>query len=506
MLVATASEMRQIDRRAIEEMGIPGLILMENAGRAVAIEALEMNLAGSVLVLAGRGNNGGDGFVAARHLASAGLGVEVWLAGSPDDVKGDARTNLDIYRRMGLPLGIVGEAGDLRGPIERSGLVIDALLGTGFSGEPRQPFSGIIDLVNGSGKPVLAVDLPSGVDADTGQFSLAVNATVTVTLGLLKRGLLLYPGAERAGDIIVADISIPDQAVADQCLLVEVITEDLVRPAFHPRRVDAHKGDFGHVLVVAGSLGFSGAAALTALGALRSGAGLVTVAVPGCIQSSVAPVVKEAMTRGLPFDETGQVRADAADKVLDLAGKASVIAVGPGIGTGDGPRALVKELIVKSPVPLVVDADGLNNLVGVEIRRSDVVLTPHPGEMSRLIGLSIGEVQADRLGCATALSLKTAATVLLKGAPTIVASKGRCYLNLTGNPGMASGGSGDVLTGIIAALVAQGVEPDKAACAGAYVHGCAGDEALKIKGQRGMVSGDLVDCLPGTIACLEGHR
>ncbi|MEW6081881.1 MAG: NAD(P)H-hydrate dehydratase [Bacillota bacterium] len=503
MLVATAAEMREIDKRAMDT-GIPGLLLMENAGRAVAMEALGMEPQGPILVLAGKGNNGGDGFVAARHLHCQGVDVEICLVGRIDEVKGDARVNLEICRNMGLDVQEVPDPGEVLGLLPRAGLVVDALLGTGFSGVPRPPISSIISALNASGRPVLSVDIPSGVDADTGAADLAVRASLTVTFGLLKRGLLLYPGASCAGDVVVADISIPPSAVEAQGIKVRLVTEDLVKTLLPPRREDSHKGDFGHVLVLGGSLGFSGAAVLAAMGALRAGAGLVTVAVPSCIQHPVASSVKEAMTRGLPCGDDGRFRAEAAREVLEMAARAQVVAIGPGLGQGEGPRAVVREVLERCPVPVVLDADGLNNAVGLRPGGSRLVMTPHPGEMARLTRSTVQEVQRDRLFAATSLSEDTGSAVLLKGPPTVVAYGGLAYLNPTGNPGMASGGSGDVLTGIIAALMAQGLEPGEAAFLGAFLHGMAGDEALHEKGQRGMIAGDLLDHLPRVLGRLEG--
>jgi len=503
MLVATAAEMREIDKRAID-MGVQGLLLMENAGRAVAMEALGMQPQGPILVLAGKGNNGGDGFVAARHLHCQGMDVKICLVGTADEVNGDARVNLEICKRMGLDLREAQTPGEVLGLLPSAGLVVDALLGTGFTGAPRAPISSIISAVNASGRPVLAVDIPSGVNADTGAADLAVKASLTVTLGLLKRGLLLYPGASLAGDVVVADISIPPSAVEAQGIMVRLVTKELVKTLFLPRRGDSHKGDFGHVLVLGGSLGFAGAAVLAAMGALRSGAGLVTVAVPSCIQHPVASSVKEAMTRGLPCDDDGRLRAEAARDVMEMAGRVDVVAIGPGMGQGEGPRAVVGEVLEKCPVPVVLDADGLNNAVGLRPGGSRLVMTPHPGEMARLTGSTVQEIQRDRLAAATSLSSSTGSTVLLKGPPTVVAYEGRVYLNPTGNPGMATGGSGDVLTGIIAGLLAQGLEPGEAAFLGAFLHGMAGDEAMQEKGQRGMTAGDLLEHLPRVLGQVEG--
>ncbi len=516
MKVVTAREMREIDRRAIEELGLPGLLLMENAGLRVA-EAIRRcfgPLTGlRCAVFAGKGNNGGDGLVAARHLFNAGARVEVFLASELGKLQGDPLVNLKALQGCGVEVTeIRGRPGwELEACLDRAGVVVDALLGTGARGPMEGPLARIIEMINRTPGRVVAVDLPSGLDADTGRSDgPCVKADLTVTLGLPKRGLLLFPGAALAGRVWVADISIPRRAVEAQEIEVELLCRQEARALLPPRPADAHKGTFGHVLVVAGSPGMTGAAALAAGGALRSGAGLVTLAVPRGLQEIMAIKMTEVMTRPLGETAEGTLGAAAVGEVLELLAGRGVLAIGPGLSRHPETVRAVRELVARSPVPTVVDADGLNALAGVEgpPGRAGVplVLTPHPGELGRLMGCPASEVQADRVEAARRAARDLGATVVLKGARTVVAEPGgRCRLIPTGNPGMATGGSGDVLTGVIAALLAQGMPPFDAASLGAYVHGLAGDLAARDKGDRGLSAGDLVENLPAVFAALVYH-
>lgn len=523
MRLVTAGEMREIDRLAMEEYGIPGLLLMENAGRAVcqAVQDMLGRLKDRVvLVLAGRGNNGGDGFVAARHLLNAGARVRLMLAAEPDKVTGDARVNLDIWRRLGQKIYYLHDRNGLQ--VLQLGLmqadaVVDALYGTGFRGAIRDRVAKAVETVNESTSPVVAVDIPSGVEADTGRvYGPAVRATRTVTFGLPKLGLVLEPGASYAGEVIVADISLPR-------VLLEggrrfLLTRELVTSWLPPRAPEAHKGNFGHVLVVGGSRGMVGAACMAAMAALRVGAGLVTLAVPRSLQDVAASKITEAMTLGLPEVQEGHLGRTARDEIIHfLKRPGTVLALGPGLATHPETTALVCELVAEAEAPCVVDADGLNALaaamhaaagresaaadsgvVSLPVRpRGRLVLTPHPGEMARLLGVSSKEVQDDRLGTAERAAAGWNCTVVLKGARTVVAAPdGTTYVNVTGNPGMATGGSGDVLTGAVAGLLAQGLEPARAAAAAVYLHGRAGDLAAEAKGQMGLVASDILEWLP----------
>lgn len=518
MRVLNAEQMREADRVTIHELGIPSMVLMENAGRQVvaAMEATFDELdAMTVAVLSGRGNNGGDGFVIARTLQQRGVDVGVYVLGRIAEVRGDAKANLEILGRLGITVVEVGDesAWELHvGEIGKCDLIVDALLGTGL----REPLGGMYQTVvadiNSLGLPVVAVDLPSGLSSDTPQLiGDAVQASITVTLGAPKVSLVLPPAERLCGDLVIADIGIPlDVIDAVDGPRLELLTREAMRELVQPRAPESHKGDYGRVLVVAGSLGKTGAAHLAALGALRSGAGLVTVATPRSALPIVASLAPEYMT--IPLDEgpDGSVTADAVDRVL--AQQADVIAVGPGLGTGPGPRAFMHALVERSGVPLVIDADGLNAFEGdVErLRGRDgvaIVVTPHPGEMARLAGIPTEELQRDRLGVARAFATAQNVYLVLKGHRTLVATpEGRVSVNLTGNPGMATGGTGDVLTGMTAAWFAQLLDAEAAARLAVYLHGLAGDLSEADEGETAMTAGDVLAHLGDAVLELTARR
>jgi NAD(P)H-hydrate epimerase len=509
--LATAEEMRRADRRVTERYGVPSLLLMENAGRG-AVDALVRVLgpvAGRhVTVVCGRGNNGGDGFVAARHLQARGARVGAWLAGRAEEVRGDARVNLDAWRAGGGPFVEIAEAGGalegLREELARADVVVDALLGTGVRGAVTGVVAGAIDAVNGAGRPVCALDLPSGLPSDgEAPAGAVVRARLTVTFGLPKLGLAVPPGAALAGQLEVVDLGVPRAWLEDgiRTGLLEAADVAAVLP---PRPLDAHKGRYGHVLVVAGSLGKTGAAALACLGALRVGTGLVTCALPASQQPVVAGRVAEAMTEPLPETTARSLSAKAVERVLELLARMDAAVVGPGVGLDAETQSGVRDLIRQAERPLVVDADALTALAGrLGVLREAAgprLLTPHPGEAARLLGVDVTVVQADRVGTARRLAGETGAAVALKGARTVVATPdGEAAVNPTGNPSMASGGTGDVLTGIAGGLLAQGVPPTAALRAAVYLHGLAGDLAAEARGVAGVLAGDLADALPGAI-------
>lgn len=515
MRVVTAAEMRSIDHRAGQAYGIPSIILMENAGIAVcrvALDMLRFPQGKVVLVVAGRGNNGGDGFVAARHLYLAGAKVKVVMVADPDSMIGDARVNFDIWLRLGQKVYDLQDRNGmqvLQLGLMQADLVIDAIYGTGFRGALKDKVRRIIELINESGKPVLAVDVPSGVEADTGKTNgLCVRAAKTVTFGLPKLGLVLDPGASFAGEVQVEGISLPPDLLADGGTRF-LLTPRLVGRWFTPRSADAHKGDFGHVLIVAGSRGMTGAASLAAEAALRAGAGLVTVALPESQQPVIASRLVEAMTLPLPETPDGTLALAARDHLLERAARCSVMALGPGLSTHPETQELAREVVLGSAVPCVVDADGLNAFAGtapgLKYARGPLVVTPHPGEMARLLGISAQKVQSERLAVAEQTARDWDCVTVLKGARTIVAGAAGTFVNPSGNPGMATGGSGDVLTGVIAGLIAQGLDPLHAAAAGAFAHGAAGDAACRDKGQRGLIAGDTVRMLPEILKRLESE-
>lgn len=514
MRLVTAQEMREIDRQAIEEYGIPGLLLMENAGRQVA-EAVRRrlgNVSGKrVVVLCGKGNNGGDGLVAARHLLQAGAVVKVFFICEPEEITGDARVNFQIWERLGQQVyRLLGSSNGLqllKVALINADAVVDALYGTGFRGRLSDRLSKAVEAVNASGKFVVAVDIPSGLEADTGRVNgPCIRADVTVTFGLPKLGLVLEPGADYTGKVAVADISLPRVLTEKTGPGRYLLNRKLVASWFSRRPVTAHKGNFGRVLVVGGSRGMLGAACLAASAALRSGAGLVTLAVPGSLQDTAAAKLTEAMTCGLPETAEGSLSRGAGPVVMDYLTRSTVLALGPGLSQHPETVSLVRELVQASGRPLVLDADGLNAFAGeAELlagRQEPLVVTPHPGEMARLLNVEVGAVEANRVKIAEQAARRWGCVAVLKGARTVVAGPdGYTGVNSTGNPGMATGGTGDVLTGVIAALLAQGLDPFRAAAAGVYLHGRAGDIAAREKGEMGLVAGDLLSFLP--LACRE---
>ena len=507
MKIATAQEMRDIDKATMEWFGLPGVALMENAGRAVAekaVSVLEEPRGKIVFIVCGGGNNGGDGFVAARWLHNRGVRVKLFLVADRSLVKGDALVHLETIVRMGV------ECVDFTEPrgMEKArigaafaDLVIDALLGTGFHGELSESYRESIEMMNGSGKKILSVDIPSGVEADTGLVrEKAVQAFCTVTFGLPKPGLLLYPGADCAGEVEVAPIGIPAELLNAAAIRQTLITREQAISLRPRRSPDSHKGSFGHVLVMGGSRGMSGAAFLAAQGALRTGAGLVTVGVPACIGAVMEMKTTEAMTLELPETLNGGLGADAVKILHDFSARSSVLLLGPGLGRHEDTMEAVRELIQTMDRPMVLDADALFALGGhIEILAAAdalAVLTPHPGEMARLTGLSVRQIQADRIGVARRFAIEWGNIVVLKGPRTVVAfPDGEIYVNPTGNSGMATGGMGDVLSGIIAALIAQGLSSHDAAVLGVYLHGLAGDR-VAVERPVGMSALDLAEFIP----------
>ncbi len=537
MKVVTAAEMRAIDKAAIEAYGIPSLILMEHAGTAVARRAFR-ELAGTrsrkAVIFAGTGNNGGDGLVAARHLVNWGARVRVFLAGDRARASADMAAQLAMAERIGVEIVPLGEETEAKAKLNAAtaDVLIDALLGTGSRGAPRAAVAAAIDIVNGAGRPVLAVDMPSGVDADTGAApGPAVRATWTVTFGLPKVGLLLPPGRELAGHVVVADIGLPRALVAgtgeksepgpsdvagkpaqnnrDPAPPVTLLAgPDLVQRLLPVRPAAGHKGTFGHVLVVGGARGMSGAAILAARCAQRAGAGLVTLAGPAGLLPVFAGTILEALTRPLPEAFDGGLAPEAAAGVLQALERADVLVIGPGLSRTDGVARVVRRVLEEATRPVVADADALYALGEgakfLERSRSrpfPLVLTPHPGEMARLCGTAVRDVLANPLGIARDRARAWQAVVALKGSPTVVAAPdGRAFINSTGSSALGTGGTGDVLAGAVGGLIAQGADPLAAAVAGVYVHGLAGDLAAGDRGPAGIVAGDVADQLPQALA------
>lgn len=506
MRAITSEVMQQLDRRTIEEYGISGLELMEKAGSNCAeiIKSRYGMLPGcAVVIFAGKGNNGGDGYVIARLLHASGWKVTVLLYGERDAVQGDAAVNLERLQ-PGVSLLIatdIGRAGVMEA-LNGAALLVDALLGTGLKNDVAGIYAEAIDIMNASGLPVLAVDIPSGVDGSTGRImGKAVKTEITVTFAMAKLGHLVYPGAAMAGELMVTDIGIPDELTTD-APGAGFFMEDDAAALLRPRDPASHKGTNGHCLVIAGSTGKSGAAAMTANSAMRSGAGLVTLAAPAEINRVLEIKTTEAMTVPLPDNGDGALSPAAWCGIMDLMPGRDVVALGPGLGMDRGTAVLVQKLVPAITVPIVLDADALNIIAGHllllhGIFSPAVILTPHPGEMARLAGISVAEVESDRISVARKFAAENNVYLLLKGARTVVAAPdGRVSINSSGNPGMASGGMGDVLTGVVTALLGQGYDPFDACRLAAYCHGAAGDMVAMDKGEMGLIATDVQEMLP----------
>ena len=509
--VVTNDEMRALDRLTIGR-GTPGEVLMERAGGLTA-EVLRDRFAAEsrrgVLIVAGKGNNGGDALVVARALRRRRAKVTVFLAARERDVTGDARNQLLRWQRGGGRVHEIGAASGVAALAEaanRCGVIVDGLFGTGLRGELDEPARAIVAVLNAAAVPILAVDVPSGLDADRGTpLGDAVQATLTVTFAYPKVGLLLYPGAELAGEVVVADIGILPEALEQVAPRQRLLTPASFAGSLPRRPRDSHKGTYGHLLVLAGAVGKGGAAVLCGRAALRAGAGLVTVAAPAPALGPLLASTPELMTEPLADHQGGWAFSsrDTARMLRLFDGKDAAV-FGPGVGTEPMARALTEWLIASSPVPLVLDADGLNCLAGqigwLKRKSGALVLTPHPGELARLLACSVPHVQADRVAAARRLAIDYGVTVVLKGARTVVASpQGIASINPTGNAGMASGGMGDALAGMVGSLLGQGLDPQEAAETAVFWHGAAADRVASRQGEAGLLASDVIEELPATL-------
>lgn len=516
MRLVTSSEIQEMDRLTIQEVGIPGAVLMENAARGAArifLEHFAPPRDSSLVVLCGRGNNGGDGYGVARYLRDAGLRVTVIVLAESDKISGDALLNLRIIRRLGIDILEVHrqeEWAGVQGIIEGCHYIIDGILGTGLNSPVKGFYRHVITEINGLGKPVTAIDIPSGLSADTGQImGVAVRADLTVTFGFPKVGQLTFPGAGLVGRLVRVDIGIP-RAVSEQIPETHRLTEPRdFRELLAPEPSDIHKGSRGHLLVLAGSVGKTGAATLTCLAALRAGAGLVTLGIPRSLNGIMEEKLTEAMTFPLPETTNGSISLKAEEEILRLLQGKSALALGPGLSTDEETASLIRRIVAAGPVPMVIDADGLNAISqdpgSLGHCRGRTVLTPHPGEMGMLTGFDTARIQADRIGITTDFSRRYGCILLLKGARTLIRGEdGPLYVNPTGNPSLASGGSGDVLTGLIGGFLARGRPPLEAAIAGAYLHGLAADLLAEKRGQVGILAGELLDFIPSVMTSLSG--
>ncbi len=503
MRALTAEEIRELEREVVEKRGITLRDIIEEAGRAVANEALKLlSRKDQVVIVCGKGNNGGDGFVAARFLSESGISTQVVIFSPEDEFSLDARnafdklkdTSVEVVRLNKNNLDFFGEL------LGKSNLVIDAIFGTGFSGEVTGLAKEIIERINLSKVPILSVDIPSGVDASSGRASkICIKANKTITLVAYKIGLVVYPGASIAGELIFKDLGalsfVKERGV-------ELITSERATPLFPRRDPSVHKKTCGRVLVIAGSVGMTGAAALTSLSALRSGAGLVTLGVPASLNDILEVKLTEVMT--VPLKETNKrtLSIEALEEILGFLSNFDVVILGPGLSTHPDTASLVRNLVEKIKLPLVLDADGLNAINDVGIlkkRKAPTIITPHPGELGRLFGVSASEIQADRIGFARKAAKEWQVIIALKGARSIISSPEATLINMSGNPGMASAGTGDVLAGLIGGFLAQGLMDLEAAILGTYLHGLAGDIAAEEKTEYCLIASDLIDYLPKAI-------
>lgn len=515
MRAITAEEVKLLENYALK-MGIPGRILMEIAGMKVAnIAAHEIKRVRYATVVCGNGGNGGDGFVAARYLHNAGIRTDIYLTSAENRITApDSRANYDILKNMGLDIVEINEnnMSDFKQSLLNSDIVIDAIFGIGFKGEIKGPVENIFDLINTSKREVknkrhyliVSVDVPSGIDLAGTMNNKCVEADITITFDYPKIGLLKYPASRSAGKIITTSIGIPkpnlvepdfhtyvepQRANREAMEGVQITDSRYVSSVVPRRKVDAHKGDSGQILVIAGSSGMMGAAVLTSNSAMRTGTGLVTLCVPENIKNYVNSMSLEAVVT-------------TVDNISNKASQAKAIALGPGLSTGKDISKLIRSVLTDPniKVPIILDADGLNALDDVSLLKKsgkDIIITPHPGEFSRLIKVPAEEIQKDRIAKASTFAVENGVTVVLKGAYTVIAGSDRSlFVNPTGNPAMASAGVGDVLTGIITSLAGQGMSSFNAAIAGVYIHSMAANLATSIKGEHGLIASDIIDSIP----------
>jgi len=512
MKVLTGTQMKALDQKAIEEHGIPSLVLMENAGRNIAevmADEIEDLAEAQILVVSGKGNNGGDGLCAARHLIHMGVLVEVFIIGARDEISAESEVQAKFLEEMGEEIHYLDSEDaleELETSLVYSDIVLDAILGIGVSGAPRGLYKSAIEAVNKSQALVIAADVPSGVNADTGHVTseTAIQADLTITIEFPKVGLLLYPGSEYAGDVISTPIGYPEQLADEieaEALLIE---EPFVHAVMPMRQPHSHKGTYGKLLLIAGSTGMSGAAMMAGEAALRSGLGLLYMGYPQSLSQVIESNIWEAVKIPLT-EEDGALSEASALRIKNTIEslKIDALAMGPGLSQRLPITKLVQDLLGTIEIPVLIDADGINALAnpdGLKLLKSlktSAILTPHPGEFAKLSGNSVEDIEADRIDSAKSFASKHGVVLVLKGTPTVIGlPDGTAFVNTTGNSGLATGGSGDVLTGIIGGLLAQGLEAQFAAAAGVYIHGALADALLDETGERAMLPRDLLSAMP----------
>lgn len=502
MKMAMNQQMQAIDKIAIETYGIPSIVLMENAGKVVVDEIMKIrNTFNKTIIVCGPGNNGGDGFVIARHLFNLEVPVKVFIIGKISDLNHDARLNYLILKKLEFEIEeIVDDVSLLK--FERvlrpGNLIVDAIFGTGMKREIDGVFKKAIEAINEMADQVLSVDLPSGINGNTGHvLNVAIEADKTVALVIPKVGNIMFPGSDFNGELIIKGIGVPDLIIAQVGIRYNLITRDIIEPLVPHRKRNSHKGDYGKGLVIAGSIGLAGAAILACRAALRSGMGLLKLYIPESLSMLVTTSIPEVITIPLSEIRRGVIGINNFQRIIDDLSWADVLAIGPGCGVNSEISELIKRLLSESVIPMVIDADGINALAKslhwLEDKKCPVILTPHIGEMSRLTGLTSAEINENPIDVAVAFSKKWGTITILKGSRTVVATpEGDVYVNLNGNSGMATAGSGDVLTGVVTSLIAQGLEPIQASILGVFLHGRAGDIMVEQRGEHGLLAGDLI--------------
>lgn len=503
MMIVTGKQMKEIDRTAIEDYKIPGLKLMETAGHYVyeeIIKEIGQDKYKKIVVICGAGNNGGDGYVVARKLKSNFFPVKVYSTVDIKKLSGDAKINYERLIELDVPVSVLDQSNVLDTfieDVEEAEIIVDAILGTGITREVNKNLRMIFDVINNSSNKILSVDIPSGVGAEDGKiYGIAIKATKTITFQLPKLGCIFYPGAEYIGELVVKDIGIPKEVLKERSSDVFLIDKTLVKQILKPRKKDIHKGDCGKLLVIAGSKGMAGAAALACKSAIRSGVGIVKAAVPSVINDIIQISVPEAISVPLADNKKGQIETSCLNEILNHIKDCNAVAIGPGLGKNEDILKIINTIIKNTDIPLVVDADGLNavglNADTIFSLRNSIVITPHPGEMARLTGLDIKHINENRIEIAREYSRKWGIIVLLKGSRTVIAlPNGKVYINTSGNPGMASGGSGDVLTGVLSSFLAQKFKIEDAVVAAAFIHGLAGDIMAEKFGEYGLAASDI---------------
>jgi len=510
MKVSTVTQMRELDRGAIENFGIEALMLMENAGISTYdVVMKEFGAEGKrFAIFCGPGNNGGDGLVVARKVLSSGGSPFVFLLNSPEEYKGTARKNYEVITKLPVEVEEVSDIESIRAKVSQSDAIVDAILGTGIRGEVGGIHREAIELINDSGKTVFSVDIPSGVSGDTGKvMGVAVRAHFTITFGLPKLGNIMYPGFELCGKLYVSHISFPPYHYSRE----EILAEIGLPSRLPPRSREGHKGTFGQALFIAGARNYFGAPYFSALSFLKAGGGYSRLATPTSIASFIANKGSEIVFLPMEETETGSLALDSAGKILPMANQMDMVVLGPGLSLHPETQELVRSLAEKIEPPLIIDGDGITAVCEdirlIRRRKGATVITPHPGEMSRITGKSVDEVLDNKIDVLRSASMDLGCVIVLKGAHSLVGyPDGRVAINMSGNPGMGSAGSGDVLTGTIAGMHGLGLGIEEAVLTGVFVHGLSGDLAAEEKGEDGITAQDLLDYLPRAVRKLRTER